>query len=457
MNLARRYGQLLEVAPGTLREDGARKGAAGLSELEIQAHWFAGDFGTEFVSVRGEKISVVQFGAWNREAGPDFAEAAISINGGEPFRGSIEIDTDAKDWERHGHATNPDYDSVILHACMRQEGKEFFTRTTRHRDVPRIILDLGMLKEAAPNPLPVAKAGRCSAPLRDLPVETLREILEAAAQYRMAQKSARLARMGKLHGADEALYQALAVTLGYKNNKLPFTLLSQRLPLKFLQQKKGDLDAILFGVAGFIGVTDFTKIDLETRSYLRNLWDRWWKLRIPFTRISLAPDAWRLSSTRPANHPQRRIAALARIVENWRKIRALSASGDVAAIGEFFESLSDEYWDHHFTLKSKKSGKRMALIGSTRVNDMLANVFYPLAMLSHPECWKKYVKLPAPLISSRVKIAAARLLSDENDKKTILKSAANQQGLLQIYEDFCMQDNSDCTQCRFPQQIAQWQ
>ena len=204
-------------------------------------------------------------------------------------------------------------------------------------------------------------------------------------------------------------------------------------------------------------MTDFTKFDLETRSYLRNLWDRWWKLRVPFTRVSLAPDAWRLSSTRPANHPQRRIAALARIVENWRKIRALSAAGDIAAIRDFFENLHDEYWDYHFTLTSKKSVKQMALIGPTRVNDMLANVFYPLAMLSHPACWKDYVKLPAPLVSSRVKIAAARLLSDENDKKTILKSAVNQQGLLQIYEDFCMQDNSDCARCRFPQQIAQWQ
>jgi hypothetical protein len=28
--------------------------------------------------------------------------------------------------------------------------------------------------------------------------------------------------------------------------------------------------------------------------------------------------------------------------------------------------------------------------------------------------------------------------------------------LLQIYEDFCMQDNSDCAQCPFPEQMANW-
>jgi hypothetical protein len=28
--------------------------------------------------------------------------------------------------------------------------------------------------------------------------------------------------------------------------------------------------------------------------------------------------------------------------------------------------------------------------------------------------------------------------------------------LLQIYEDFCMQDNSDCAQCPFPEQMRKW-
>src|SRR5438067_424438 len=38
------------------------------SELELQARWFAGDFGREFVSTNGDQIDIVQFGVWNREA-----------------------------------------------------------------------------------------------------------------------------------------------------------------------------------------------------------------------------------------------------------------------------------------------------------------------------------------------------------------------------------------------------
>ena len=58
------------------------------SELELQARWFAGDFGKHFVSAAGDEIEVVEFGTWNREAGPDFSDAAIRINRSDhPIRG----------------------------------------------------------------------------------------------------------------------------------------------------------------------------------------------------------------------------------------------------------------------------------------------------------------------------------------------------------------------------------
>jgi hypothetical protein len=79
------------------------------SELELQARWFAGDFGKHFVSTTGDEIDVVQFGVWNREAGPDFRDAAIRINGGEAVHGCVEIDLLDRSWESHGHATNPTF------------------------------------------------------------------------------------------------------------------------------------------------------------------------------------------------------------------------------------------------------------------------------------------------------------------------------------------------------------
>lgn len=450
MNFADRYATTRATA---FREEPLLTVPRELTELELQAHWFAGDFGREFTTTAGEPVSVVQFGVWNREAGPDFAEAAISLNGAAPVRGAIEFDPDVRDWERHGHSTNPAYESVVLHVFTRAGGGEFFTRTAQHRNVPQVLLDPAILLGDTPLALPEAKLGRCAGPLREMPEEKAREVVLAAAQFRVRRKAAALARLAEIHGADEALFQALAAALGYKSNKLPFTLLAQRLPLKLL--RKAEADALLFGVSGFLP-GDLAGYDTPTRSYLRGLWERWWPRRAEFERLSIAPQLWRLGGQRPMNHPQRRLAALAQIVRHWPKIRALRDQCEPAAIHEFFAKLTDDYWDFHYTVTSKQTAKSMALVGESRVTEMLANVFFPLAIAQDETRWIGLKNLRASQTNQRVEVAALRLFGDEPRGREFLKSVALQQGLLQIYEDFCVRDASDCARCLFPRQIAQW-
>ena len=426
---------------------------AKLSEIEVQARWFSGEFGRRFRALDGSEIEVVQFGVWNREAGPDFSEAAISINGGPPLRGCIELDLEVRDWERHGHFSNPAYESVILHLFLySQENRIFFTRTAGNRNVPQVQIQVDAAVEAAP--VACARPGRCMGVLKGLPDEKIHAILRGAAQYRMKRKAARWACLAELHGEDEALYQSLAATLGYKANKLPFTLIAQRVPLRLLLQNKADADAILFGMGGFLNAPSLSEFDVETQGLLRGLWDRWWCKRALFERLAIARSQWQMSGARPANHPQRRVAALGQIVRHWAKVRSLAVKCETSAIHEFFGHLRDPYWDHHYTLTSARSAKRMALLGASRVSDMLANVFFPRAILYDPARWDDFEKLPALLDNRRAGIAALRLFGGEPDAARFLKSAASQQGLLQIDQDFCASDSSDCAACRFPEQIC---
>jgi hypothetical protein len=450
MKPADRYEQLRHAA---VREEPLLGVPREWDELELQAHWFAGEFGRDFTTTTGEAVRIVQFGIWNREAGPDFAETAVSFNGSEAMRGCIEIDLDPRDWERHGHATNPSYESVVLHIHTRPPATECFTRTLEHRLVPQVLLDLTTAAgELAPAP-PEARLGQCAGPLRDLPDEKVRDVLLGAAQFRLRRKAGALARLAELHGPDEALFQALAATLGYKNNKLPFTLLAQRLPLRLL--RKMDASALLFGVSGFLP-HDLAEFDSATRSYLRVVWESWWPCRAEFERLEIAPELWCMSGQRPMNHPQRRLAALAQMVQRWPKIRALADRGEVGEIGEFFAKLTDEYWDFHYTVTSKKAPRRMALVGESRVTEMLANVFLPLIVMREETRWGDFKKLRAPLSNQRVEVAALRLFGEGARKTEFLKSVALQQGLLQIYEDFCLRDATDCARCPFPRQLAQW-
>ena len=454
MSSAERYAQLLATA--RIRERPLLPLPRHFSELELQARWFAGDFGRSFTSTAGEEVEVVQLGTWNRAAGPDFSDAAIRINRGEIVRGSIEFDLADQNWEAHGHATNPAFDDTVLHVFVGAGPRAFFSRTSAHRNVPQVQVDPAALPAGLATNLPLARPGRCHAPLRDLPEAKVRNILDAAAQFRLGRKAQRLGRLAELHGLDEALFQELATALGYKQNKLPFTLLAQRLPLKMLRVSPNEIEATLFGVAGFLDAPDLAKFEPSTRSYLRGLWDKWWPRRSALERLVLPPRTWRLSGTRPLNHPQRRLAALAALAADWPRFLRSLGKADLHATRDFFLSCSHSYWNFHYTLTSAPVTAGMALIGETRAVEILANVVLPFHQWRGREVWPDYEKLPARLTNRRLETGAARLFGDDPRRQRFLKTVAQQQGLLQIYEDFCLQDNSDCAQCPFPEQMQKW-
>ena len=463
MSLADRYAQLRDT--DRVRDRALLVSPRIPSELELQARWFAGDFGKHFVSTAGDDIEIIQSGTWNREAGPDFRDAAIRINGGDPIRGCIEIDLLDRSWETHGHATNSAFEETVLHVFAERSNREFFTRTRSNRNVPQIHIDPTALPGAFSAIIPLARAGRCQAPLKDLPEERVHKVLAAAAQFRLRQKAARIRHKIDCRGRDEVLFQELAGALGYKGNKLPFTLITQRLPLKSLRETASDMESLLFGVAGLLQTADLDVYKKSTREYVRHLWDRWWPHRDELQRLILPGKIWSLSSTRPLNHPQRRLAALAILAKDWPSLQRALDKNSVSAAKRFFETLDHPFWNFHYTLTSKTAPKKMALIGKARVVDILANVLFPF-WLAHDldpsgsfgkNIWTEYAKLAAQLSNRRLETGATRLFGNDPRRTQFLKTVVNQQGLLQIYEDFCMQDNSDCAQCPFPEQMKQWE
>jgi hypothetical protein len=172
--------------------------------------------------------------------------------------------------------------------------------------------------------------------------------------------------------------------------------------------------------------------------------------------LILPPKLWRLSSSRPLNHPQRRVAALATLIREWPRFQRASGKRITDAANVFFQSLDHPFWKFHYTLTADASPKEMALVGESRIADILANVLFPFWLAEDVDPWPEYAKLPSRLSNRRLEIAGTRLFGDDPRRAQFLKTVAHQQGLLQIYEDFCMQDNSDCAQCPFPEQMQRW-
>ena len=125
-------------------------------------------------------------------------------------------------------------------------------------------------------------------------------------------------------------------------------------------------------------------------------------------------------------------------------------------MSNFFSALDHLFWRFHYTLTADASPKEIALIGESRVADILANVLFPFWLSEDGEVWRAYAQLPARLSNRRLETAATRLFGNDPRRTQFVRTVAYQQGLLQIYEDFCMQDNSDCAQCPFPEQMRKW-
>src|SRR5882724_6408569 len=176
MLLVNRYAEMREHA--RVREKALFPPQRIPTELELQARWFAAEFGKAFISTAGQKIEIVQFGTWNREAGPDFRDAAIRVDRAEPIRGSIEIDLLDRSWETHGHAINPAFEQTVLHVFFDKSEREFFTRTKSNRCVPQIRIDLTAFPESFAANVPLARPGRCQAPLKNLPDGRIHSLLD---------------------------------------------------------------------------------------------------------------------------------------------------------------------------------------------------------------------------------------------------------------------------------------
>jgi len=230
---------------------------------------------------------------------------------------------------------------------------------------------------------------------------------------------------------------------------------------ELLEMAPGDREARLFGAAGFLEatLTEPTRTP-EARTYRRELWDHWWTMRPEVETIPRRSIRWRSDSTRPFNHPQRRLGALATLLGHWERLLELwekPVNNFPKVVNNWSKSLSHPFWNQHYSLASEATPKPFRLLGNDRLRDLLGNVVFPLAIRVSPERWGDYTRLGGVDSNQKLRRAVLRLFgTDRERQKLFTRYYHQQQGLLQIYDDFCLEDASDCRECPFPEQLLQW-
>lgn len=445
-------------------------------EKLLQAIWYNQRIRRgELETVQGKKLKVLHPGFFNSEAGPDFKNAVIQFGNDKPIQGDIEIDSKISDWKSHSHHINPNYKNVVLQVVWDSD------------DEPANSLPILSLKKFLESPLailedtvgvdiveqfPPALEGKCSKIFKNFTPERRKKFLEEAALFRLEQKSLQMVARARNSNWNQPLWEGLLRALGYKNNIWPFQCLGELRSVILdsgLESEDGtQIEARLFGLSGLLP-PELTRSYRENDIYLKKLWDYWWREQEKYSEYILPASIWRISGTRPSNHPQRRLALAARWLTkpdlpetliNWVK------TADKEIEESFLKILTpqgDSFWNWHFTIKSVKTATFQPLIGIDRGTDIAINIVLPWLLAISRENFDTaaesrvvefYLKWRPAQDNSLLRLARHRLFGSAS--KEITSTAATQQGILQILKNFCANSDSICTDCKFPSKLEQY-
>lgn len=427
----------------------------------------------QLTTLDGRTLRILHPGFLNREGGPDFRGAVLQFAGEPPRTGDVEVDLEPAGWRAHGHDKNPNFKNVILHVvwngtpnarAARAETAIPAVSIRGKLDAPLAELNLWLNSEESES-LPEQLRGKCSAPLGELPPEKVRDLLLQAAQIRFRSKAAQLQARARHAGWEQSLWEGIFRALGYKHNVWPMQSLAENRSRWFAPQTPPlALQARLLGVAGLLPA-ELTRAQASADSYLRTIWDHWWREREEFSDCALPREAWRFHGQRPANHPQRRLAlaahwlaanALPSWLEQWCAKKFTNGETS-AALLKILQIEPDAFWSWHWTIRSPRLKKPQPLLGASRVTDLAVNVILPWLWIRafegknaelQREIESRFNNWPAAEDNSVLRLARQRLLG--NASRRTLKTAAEQQGLIQIVRDFCDHSNAVCENCRFP-------
>lgn len=454
----------------------------------VQAIWAGQLFQSAGLKDSSGQSVVIHFPGWlNRDAGPDFKEAHVTLNGVE-FYGAIEIHLKPSLWYAHRHHQNPAYNAVVLHVVLDRDSTTEVLREDG-TPIPEIVLRPRLKKSLLPlwgdetellenyDHLP----GKCGLYLQKHGMDALHPLLRHAAEQRVQRKMERIEEQAQHIEREQLLFQLIFKTLGYSVFSHCFDELAQLYPLKelisHLDQYRKARNIILprwFGSCGLLADNPGIIKDPSLRKEYQQLQHHWQGLSNP-QRVS-QEFAKRY---RPQNSPERRLIGMfyhlyhlktrgllngwldllsdLESISNEKQLRKVA----LAKTEELFAVPDWEIWQSYFSWTTPVSAKgtettQMQLIGSDRQLVLWANVIIPFfLMVARQEKWVELEKLlyrlflilPPEGPNKDTRFMEKRLLPLP-DMKLTPKSIGTHQGLIQIHRDFCLNFADGCQQCQ---------
>lgn len=271
-----------------------------------------------------------------------------------------------------------------------------------------------------------------------------------------------------VHLWEQLLYEGALEALGYAKNREPFLRLAQNIPLERIRtmiendstERRGVVtEALLFGAAGLLNVKAG---DAESRRYIKELKSTWKNLQPRYRGEVLHQADWQFFRLRPENFPTVRLAGAAQLILRMLekdffktiiqivKSRGTAAKEKIRSLEGMFIIPTHDFRPSHDRPRKKTQAAIPRPIGKNRADDIIINVVIPICLL-YARIFKEgnirqaaleIFKECSPLNENTV----TRTMETQLIKgKFSLNSAMLQQGALQLYKFYCVEER--CAEC----------
>jgi hypothetical protein len=398
--------------------------------------------GNQFQTTDGRALEVLRFGFHNPNAGPDFLEAQIMLDG-QVWAGPVEFHVRSSDWYAHGHQTDKQYNNVIVHFVFEHD-REVYSGDYK---LPVVELKHNIDQDHYKRYQNLTRSTStiaCQNQVKTLAPFVIFQQKERALTNRLLRKSAVILKhLEETKGdADLTFYHSLAAVFGGKVNAEPFSRLMAKTSLKKLWRLETDdtsIPAVLFGISGLLPVR-------SGNDYVNGLISEFVFQKHRLGLDSLAHETWRYSRMHPQGFPDIRIAQFAAFLS--QKISSgyfLRSDLDVASIRQIFEVKLPSYWNSHYRFETPTKTKQASL-SPAFVDLIFINCVVPFIFANGLRCDDEAMKERAVNMLADLAPEKNSILAKWSDLGVHAANAFDSQALIEQKNEFC--SAKKCLFCR---------
>lgn len=395
----------------------------------------------ELKTTTGQQVEVIDTGLANTDAGPDFFNAKLKLDG-VLWIGNIEIHERSSDWFKHGHHADAGYNSVILHIASEIDTE--ISRSNGER-IPQIqLICPEAVRTNYKELLETDSYPPCYRIIPSLPPFTAHSWMTALQMERFEQKATLLnERLKRCQGNwEDAFFITLARNFGFGLNGDAFETWAHRLPFRAVDKHRNDLfqiEAIFFGQAGILE-------DSDGNGYYLRLKKEYTYLQHKFGLIPMDASLWRFLRLRPANFPHIRIAQLACLYHRaYGLLSRIMETETLQGVRDILKGGTSEYWLTHYTFGGS-SPSRPKTLSNTSLDLLIINTVVTFLYAYGLHKGNRVLCARAGSFLEELKAENNYITRMWEQCGMKASNAADSQALIQLKKEYC--DKKKCLYCR---------